>query len=94
MSWINLGEVAYVLERRISAEHSSRVVRELRRVLELDLRSEERVLAAARLKARHSMAYADAFAIATAVAHSAELLTGDPEILGAEADWQLGDLRR
>jgi hypothetical protein len=40
------------------------------------------------------MAYADAFAIATAVAHSAELLTGDPEILGAEADWQLGDLRR
>jgi len=44
-------------------------------VLELDLPSEDRVLAAARLKARHPMAYADAFAVATAVAHSAELLT-------------------
>jgi predicted nucleic acid-binding protein len=93
MSWINLGEVAYVLERRVSAESSGRVVRELRRVLELDLPSEERVLAAARLKARHPMAYADAFAVATAVAHSAQLLTGDPEILGADADWQLVDLR-
>ena len=93
MSWINLGEVANVLERQISAEHSRRVVRELRRVLELDLPSEERVLAAARLKARHSIAYADAFAIATAEAHTAELLTGDPEILGAETDWRLVDLR-
>jgi len=94
MSWINLGEVAYVLERRVSAEHAGRVVRELRRVVDLDLPSEERVLAAARLKARLPMAYAGAFAIATAVAHRAELLTGGPEILGAEADWQLVDLRQ
>jgi predicted nucleic acid-binding protein len=37
-------------------------------------------MAAARIKARHPLAYADAFAVATAAAHNAVLLTGDPEI--------------
>lgn len=94
MSWINVGEVAYVLERRVGAERSREVVRELRRLLRLDLPTEERVLEAARVKAGHRMAYADAFAIATALAHGAELLTGDPEILQADAFWPVIDLRR
>ncbi len=40
MSWINVGEVAYVLERRAGAERSREVVRELRRLLNLDLPTE------------------------------------------------------
>jgi predicted nucleic acid-binding protein len=94
MSWINVGEVAYVLERRAGADRSREVVRELRRLLSLDLPTEERVLEAARVKAAYRLAYADAFAVATAMAHGAQLLTGDPEILDGDPDWLIVDLRR
>ena len=93
MRWINVGEVAYVLERRAGADRSREVVRELRRLLRLDLPTEDRVLEAARVKATHRMAYADAFAVATALAHGADLLTGDPEILQGDASWSVVDLR-
>jgi predicted nucleic acid-binding protein len=93
MSWINLGEVAYIVERVAGAEKSRRSIQELRRRLSLDLPSERRVLEAARIKAHYPMAYADAFAVATAVAHQATLLTGDPELLDKNASWSCEDLR-
>ena len=93
MSWINVGEVAYVLERRAGVDRSREVVRELRRLLNLDLPTEERVIEAARVKAGHRMAYADAFAVATALAHGANLLTGDPEILRGDKSWSVVDVR-
>ena len=93
MSWINVGEVAYVLERRVGVDRSREVVRELRRLLNLDLPTEERVIEAARVKAGHRMAYADAFAVATALAHGANLLTGDPEILRGDKSWSVVDVR-
>lgn len=93
MSWINVGEVAYVLERRAGVDRSREVVRELRRLLNLDLPTEERVIEAARVKAGHRMAFADAFAVATALAHGADLLTGDPEILRGGKSWSVVDLR-
>ena len=39
------------------------------------------------------MAYADAFAAATAIAHNASLWTGDPELLIVGAPWTWRDLR-
>ena len=39
------------------------------------------------------MAYADAFAAATAIAHDATLWTGDPELLVADSAWLWRDLR-
>ena len=36
---------------------------------------------------------ADTFAVATAVAHGATLLTGDPEILAGDPNWPTADLR-
>jgi hypothetical protein len=45
------------------------------------------------LKADHPMAYADTFAAATAVAHDATLVTGDPELLIDDAPWRWEDLR-
>jgi predicted nucleic acid-binding protein len=93
MSWINLGEVSYILERTEGPEWAGRVVRELRRQLRLELPSAARVLEAAHLKARHRLAYADAFALATALAHGASLLTGDPEILSGDPSWPTIDLR-
>lgn len=93
MSWINLGEVAYILERRVGSEEAAAVLAQLRPRLTTDLPDPELVLAAASIKAHRSVAYADAFAIATALRHDATLLTGDPEILGAGGPWRVEDLR-
>jgi predicted nucleic acid-binding protein len=93
MSWINLGEVAYIVERLSGVDRAERVVRQLRHQLTLDLPTETRVLEAARIKASYPMAFADAFALATAVAYSATVLTGDPEILDADGPWRTADLR-
>jgi|GEM_PF-1835196 len=55
--------------------------------------TEERTLAAARLKVEHGCPDADAFAAATAMAHDGVLLTGDPGLLVADAPWRWEDLR-
>lgn len=93
VSWINLGEVFYVLLRRRSRTEALEVVRVLRPRLRPELPNESRVLEAATIKARHPVSYADAFAVATALAHGAVLLTGDPEILSGPPDWPTEDLR-
>lgn len=86
-------EVDYIVRRLQGADDASEVVRDLRPQLLLDLPTTERVLEAARIKADHPMAYADAFAAATAIAHNATLLTGDPELLVTGAAWGTEDLR-
>ena len=92
MSWINLGEVFSIVRRLHGHEAAESVVRDLRPQLDLDLPDATRVLEAATIKADHAMAYADAFAAATALAHRATLLTGDPELLLAGAPWAHEDL--
>jgi predicted nucleic acid-binding protein len=93
MSWINLGEVFYIVRRDRGDDEAHEVVRDLRLRLDLDLPSEHRVLTAAAIKADHPMAYADAFAAATAIAHDVTLLTGDPELLVGGVPWRWEDLR-
>ena len=93
MSWINLGEVLYVLTRRHGTERADEVVRELRRLLRVELPGESTIRAAAAIKAGYRMSYADAFAAATALRHDAELWTGDPELLLPDAPWRSRDLR-
>jgi predicted nucleic acid-binding protein len=93
MSWINLGEVFYIVRRDQGDTEAHEVVRDLRLRLDLDLPSEHRVLTAAAIKADHPMAYADAFAAAAAAVHDATLLTGDPELLLDGASWRWEDLR-
>jgi predicted nucleic acid-binding protein len=93
MSWLNLGEVAYLLERRHDAQESARVVRRLRTSLALDELTPDRVLAAAHLKAVHPIAFADCFAAATAAARDATLYTGDPELIERDVGCDVRDLR-
>jgi len=94
MSWINLGEVYYTIYREAGAAEAEATVAQLRPLLALDVVTAERVLAAARIKAVHPLAYGDAFAVATAAAHKAVLLTGDPEITGRAVGCRVEDLRR
>jgi predicted nucleic acid-binding protein len=93
MSWINLGEVHYVLTRRHGDPAATETVRDLRDVIDVRLPNERLVLDAARIKAETPMAYADAFAAALTVANNATLWTGDPELLVHGAAWQWRDLR-
>ncbi len=93
MSWINVGEVAYQVERRHGADESALVVRRLRAVLALDPVTPDRVLGAAHIKAAHPIAFADSFAAATAAARDAILLTGDPELLDRDLGCRVRDLR-
>jgi predicted nucleic acid-binding protein len=93
MSWLNLGEVAYQVECRHGVEEATEVVRRMRSALLLDDVTPERVLAAARLKAAHAIAFADCFAAATAAATGATLLTGDPELLNRKVGCRTRDLR-
>jgi predicted nucleic acid-binding protein len=93
MSWINLGEVYYTIHRAAGHARADATLFELRSMLALDAPSPERVLAAARVKALHPLAYGDAFAIATAAAHGAILLTGDPEITERDVGCEVEDLR-
>jgi len=39
---------------------------------------------AAKIKSRHPLSYADAFAVATALREDADIITGDPEFKGVE----------
>ncbi len=98
-SIINLGEAYYRLvrvERRDAAESLWRMA--LRGVLPVSVKeaTRRRVRRAAELKARHAIAYADAFAVTTALEFGAMLLTGDPEIkpLEGEQDLQVQWLAR
>jgi predicted nucleic acid-binding protein len=82
-SIINLGEAFYRLvrvNRREQAESLWRMA--LRRRLPVSVKeaTQRRVRRAAELKSNHAIAYADAFAVATALEFQATLVTGDPEI--------------
>ncbi|MGB2714743.1 MAG: type II toxin-antitoxin system VapC family toxin [Vicinamibacterales bacterium] len=91
-SIINLGEVYYRLvrvDRREQAESVWRMA--LRRGLPVSVKeaTQRRVRRAAELKSNHAIAYADAFAVATALEFQATLLTGDPEIKPLEGEHNL-----
>lgn len=93
MSWINLGEVHYVLRRSLGEGAAVETTRDLCDVIDVRLPDQGLVLDAARIKADHPMAYADAFGAALAVAQDATLWTGDPEILVENSSWRWQDLR-
>lgn len=81
VSWINLVEVYYRVERDHGRAAADETLRALRASLAADLPGTARMLDAARLKARAAIALGDCFAVVTAAAHGLVLLTGDPEIL-------------
>lgn len=81
ISWVNVIEVYYRIERDHGRPRADDTLRELRKTLEFDMPGTAKMVEVARLKAAMPIALADCFAIATAVARKAVLLTGDPEIL-------------
>lgn len=88
---INLGEVHYVLRRAHGEAVAISTTRDLESAMTVVVPDRDLILDAARIKADHPLSYADAFAAATAVRHSAPLWTGDPELLLDGVAWQAFD---
>ena len=80
ISVINLGEIIYLTKRRFGDEKKIEI---LGRIFQLGLTilpaPDPLVYEAAELKAEFPISYADCFALASALEHSAILVTGDPE---------------
>jgi predicted nucleic acid-binding protein len=91
-SVINLGEAYYRLVRvgrRDAAEALWRMALQGTLPVSVKDATRRRVRRAAEWKSKHAIAYADAFAVATAVEFNATLLTGDPEIEPLEGEQDL-----
>ena len=90
MSLINLGEALYITERERSLKDAQEVLALIEQLpIELLEVTRETVLAAAHIKARYPLAYADAFAVAAAQALNAPILTGDPEFEAVKGEVEL-----
>ncbi len=80
ISLINLGEIVYLTKRRFGDEKKIEV---LSRIYQLGFKvlsiPDSLVFQAAELKAEYLLSYADCFALACSINHSAILVTGDPE---------------
>jgi uncharacterized protein len=82
MNVVNLGEVYYRLVQTSGQQRADERLQRFRRLpIDVVPAREALALSAARIKAAHSISYADAFAVATAKTEGARLATGDPEIL-------------
>ncbi len=83
---VNLGEVFYRLIQ-LTDETQAGIRLGQVKALPIDIVPvrESLVLEAARIKARHPLSYADAFAVATGRVENAPVITGDPEILALPA---------
>jgi predicted nucleic acid-binding protein len=80
MNVVNLGEVFYLCVKARDLLYGERVLEALRRRITSVPASDALVFAAATLKSRHTISYADGFAAATAILRDAPLVTGDPEL--------------
>lgn len=80
LSLINLGEVLYITEREAGIARAREALAGIEQ-LPIHLLPVERdaVLAAAHVKARFRVSYADAFAVAAALQHDGIVVTGNPE---------------
>jgi len=81
MSWINVGEVYYIISRRHGPERAADFLNRLPSLpIRLVLPDEDGILAAAEVKARHPISFSAAFAIALALGEKGSVITGDEEI--------------
>ncbi len=80
MSVVNVGEVWYILARRVSEGEAENSIKDLSDLhIEFVDANWELTKEAARFKSKNKMSYADCFAAALAKESKAELVTGDRE---------------
>jgi predicted nucleic acid-binding protein len=81
MSWMNVGEVYYIIFKRHGRDPAEEFLSRLPSLpIRLVLPDQDGILAAAKVKATHLVAFSDAFAIALAQSENGSVITGDDEI--------------
>jgi ribonuclease VapC len=91
MSIVNLGDVYYRVAKAAGLDEADRVRADFESApVHVESATDEDVWAAAGLKARHVVSYADAFAAALAVRLGAEVVTGDPDFKSLERAGTVG----
>ncbi len=87
MCYVNLGEVYYITAREFGTVKANEAIAIVKRLpIEFVEVDESLALTAGRIKAMHSLAYADAFVVATAIDKKATIVTGDKEFEGVYPD--------
>ncbi len=82
ISIINLGEVYYRIGKIRGESEAHQTLSQITALnLSMVSATDERVMAAATLKIKYAISYADAFAAATAAELDAIIVTGDPELI-------------
>jgi len=85
MTWVNAGEVVYIVQRRWGKGRAYQVLATLEAAgIQMVPVERDLALAAAHIKAEHPLAYADAFAAALGANSGSALVTGDPEFKALE----------
>lgn len=86
LSLISAGELFYITHRKRGATRADAVWADLQQLpVSIYPVTEARVRAAAQVKARQTVSYADAFSIALAQELGATVITGDPEFKQVES---------
>lgn len=94
-SIVNIVEVYYRIGKIRNQKEADSVLKDLYLLpVEIISADDDTVLEAARLKMKHVLSYADAFAAVTAQQKDATLLTGDPELLDLKQAVKIEKLRR
>jgi len=87
ISLINVGEIYYMIHRKVgekAAEKAISIISEMNiEIAPVDL---DLTIAAAKLKAKNKLSYADAFAAALTIKTKAVLITGDKEFKNLEGE--------
>jgi len=87
MNYVNLGEVYYIVAREFGTAKANEAVAIIKRLpIEFVEVNESLALTAGRIKAMHSLSYADAFVVATAIDKKGIIVTGDREFEGVYPD--------
>ena len=87
LSTLNLGEIIYITERRLGVKTADTILEDILHHLPVQLAeaSLDRVMAAAHIKARYAVSYADAFVVSLAKELKATVVTSDPEFKKVES---------
>ena len=87
LSVVNLGEVYYITRRERSTEKANETIFIIEQLpISIVNADVALTIAAAKLKANHSVSYADCFAAALGIQKKAKVITGDPEFKKLEKD--------
>lgn len=85
LSVVNLGEVLYITEREQGLPAAHKAVAAIDQLpVRVAVADRARTFAAAHVKARHPLSFADAFAVALAQEVEGSVVTGDPEFEAVE----------